>query len=114
MRDSNSKLVYSTGRDIPRRDKPPQKDDIRPAAASNQQKVIVRLDKKGRRGKAVTVVEGLLIPGREREALLSQFKTKFGTGGTATDAGFELQGDHREALMAALTDKGFRPRRSGG
>jgi translation initiation factor 1 len=113
MRESNSKLVYSTGQEVPRKEKPPQKE-IRPAAASSHQKVIVRLDKKGRKGKAVTVVEGLLMPQSEREALLSQFKTRFGTGGTATDAGFEIQGDHRDALMAALTDKGFRPRRSGG
>lgn len=113
MRESNSKLVYSTGQDIPRKDKPSQMD-IQPAAPPGLQKVIVRLDKKGRRGKAVTVVEGLQLLQREREALLSQFKTRFGTGGTATDTGFELQGDHRDALMAALQGNGFRPKRSGG
>ena len=51
----------------------------------SQQKAIVRLDRKGRGGKSVTVIEGLQMPQKEREALLKQLKSKLGTGGTVKD-----------------------------
>ncbi len=54
------------------------------------------------------------MPQRDMEALLKQLKTKLGTGGTVRDAGFEVQGDHCDALMAALKEIGCAPKRSGG
>ncbi|HEX8949941.1 MAG TPA: translation initiation factor [Dissulfurispiraceae bacterium] len=74
----------------------------------------MRLERKGRGGKSVTVIEGLPPPLQQREALLKQLKAGLGTGGTVTDAGFEIQGDHRDALMSALEKAGLRPKRSGG
>ena len=80
----------------------------------SQQKAIVRLERKGRGGKSVTVIEGLRIPLKEREALLKQLKAKLGTGGTVKDACLEIQGDHCDALMAALEKLGYPTKRSGG
>ena len=124
MGDENSKLVYSTEQAIPRpprrlrndekaRNKPVGKvphTSLRPS----QQKATVRLDRKGRSGKSVTVIEGLRIPQKEREALLKQLKAKLGTGGTVKDTCLEIQGDHRDALMAALEKLGYPTKRSGG
>jgi translation initiation factor 1 len=80
MPGKNSKLVYSTDQAIPRKEKPIEKTSqasLRPA----QQKVTVRLDRKCRGGKSVTVIEGLQMPQKKREALLKRLKTKLGTGG---------------------------------
>jgi translation initiation factor 1 len=113
MLGGNSKLVYSTTHSVPRKEKPLHKDlpsNLRAA----RQKVTVRLDRKSRSGKSVTVVEGLQMPQKERESLLKQLKTRFGTGGTVKDTGFEIQGDHRDTVMAVLADMGCRPKRSGG
>ena len=124
MRDKNSRLVYSTEETIPRllrslrndekaEDNPDEKvlhTNVRPS----QQKATVRLDRKGRGGKSVTVIEGLQIPQKEREALLKRLKAKLGTGGTVKDTCLELQGDHRDALMAALEKLGYPTKRSGG
>ena len=113
MSEEKSKLVYSTDQAIPRKEKPVEKviqTSMRPA----EQKVIVRLDRKGRGGKSVTVIEGLQMPENERETLLKQLKTRLGTGGTMKEATLEIQGDHRDALMAALKKMGYRPKRSGG
>ena len=124
MRDENSRLVYSTEETIPRlprslrndekaEDNPDEKvlhTNVRPS----QQKATVRLDRKGRGGKSVTVIEGLQIPQKEREALLKRLKAKLGTGGTVKDTCLELQGDHRDALMAALEKLGYPTKRSGG
>jgi translation initiation factor 1 len=113
MPDENSRLVYSTEKAIPRKEKPAEKAlqaNVRPA----QQKVTVRLDRKARGGKSVTVIEGLQMLQKEREELLKQLKARLGTGGTVKDTFLEIQGDHRDALMAALEKIGYRPKRSGG
>jgi translation initiation factor 1 len=114
MTKEKSKLVYSTEQAVPRKEKPAEKDPdkgLRPVL----QKVTVRLDRKARGGKSVTVIEGLSMAQKDMEALLKQLKAGLGTGGTLTDACLEIQGDHREALMLTLQKMGYyRPKRSGG
>lgn len=80
----------------------------------SQQKVIIRLDRKGRGGKSVTVIEGLQMPLEKMEALLKRLKSGIGTGGTLKDGTLEIQGDHCGTVMAALEKLGYRPKRSGG
>jgi translation initiation factor 1 len=113
MSDEKSKLVYSTDHVIPRKEKPGEKD-FQVSAPRAKQRVVVRLDRKGRGGKSVTVIEGLLMPKKEKEALLKQLKTGFGTGGTITDSGLEIRGDLVDAVMEALMEIGCLPKRSGG
>ena len=118
MVDEKSRLVYSTAQAVPRlrdtrKDKPLEKT-LPAHTLAAPQKVAVRLDRKGRGGKSVTVVEGLPLPPGQREAFLKQLKSTLGTGGTVKDTGFEIQGDHRDALMEALETMGFKPKRSGG
>lgn len=79
-----------------------------------QQKVTIRLDRKGRGGKVVTVIAGLQMEQKDREILLRRLKTDLGTGGTVKDASLEIQGDHRDALMRMLEKIGCRAKRSGG
>lgn len=113
MRDEKSKLVYSTEQIIPRKEKPVEKtfqSGLRPA----QHKVTVRLDRKGRGGKTVTVIEGLRIPQKELEPLLRKLKAGLGTGGTLKGVSLEIQGDHRVALITLLEKMGYRPKLSGG
>jgi translation initiation factor 1 len=124
MSDEYSKLVYSTEQAIPRlprsfrNDKKPKNRPIgnvpHAGLPPSQQKATVRLDRKGRGGKSVTVIEGLQIPLKEREALLKQLKAKLGTGGTVKDTCLEIQGDHCDALIAALEKLGYPTKRSGG
>ncbi len=124
MADKNSRLVYSTEQVIPRLPRSLRNDKkvknkpvgkvLHTSLRPSQQKAIVRLDRQGRGGKSVTVIEGLQIPEKEREALLKQLKAKLGTGGTVKDTCLEIQGDHCDALMAALEKLGYPTKRSGG
>ena len=124
MSDENSRLVYSTEEAIPRLPRSRRSDEkgknkpvekvLHTSLRPSQQKVTVRLDRKGRGGKSVTVIEGLQLPQKEREALLKQLKSKLGTGGTVKDTCLEIQGDHCDALMAALEKLGYPTKRSGG
>ena len=113
MPDEKSKLVYSTDRVIQLKKKL-VKNALQASVRPMQQKVTVRLERKGRGGKSVTIIDGLQMRQKEREALLKQLKTKLGTGGTVKDASLEIQGDHRDALMAELGKMGYTAKRSGG
>ena len=113
MPDEKSKLVYSTDRVIQLKKKPVE-NALQASVRPMQQKVTVRLERKGRGGKSVTIIDGLQMRQKEREALLKQLKTKLGTGGTVKDASLESQGDHRDALMAELGKMGYTAKRSGG
>jgi translation initiation factor 1 len=113
MPDEKPKLVYSTDRVIQPKKKPVE-NALQASVLSMHQKVTVRLERKGRGGKSVTVIDGLQMRQKEREALLKQLKTKLGTGGTVKDTSLEIQGDHRDALMAELGKMGYTAKRSGG
>ncbi len=112
MTDGRSRLVYSTDQVVPRKGRVPEErpDTGRPAATK---KVMVRLERKGRAGKSVTVVEGLPLSRKEQGALLREMKARLGAGGTLTERSIEIQGDHRDALVAMLEGMGYRPKRSG-
>jgi translation initiation factor 1 len=113
MPEERSKLVYSTDKLISRKERPVE-NSKKPTLNPAHQKVIVRLERKRRGEKLVTVIEGLQLSIRDRETLLKELKTGLGAGGTVKDTSFEIQGDHSDALIAALTKLGYRPKRSGG
>jgi len=112
MSAGNTRLVYSTEKAMPRKETPAEKD-LPADLGTGQQKVIVRLERKGRGGKSVTVIEGLQLPEQNKETLLKQLKADLGAGGTVKDRVLEIQGDHCGTIMAALEKLGFRPKRSG-
>lgn len=114
MADNKSRLVYSTDQTVPRREKPAESSPPG-LQVPGRQRVTVRLDRKARGGKSVTVVEGLQMPRQERDEFLKTLKTRLGTGGTINAAeALEIQGDQRDPIMSLLEKLGYRPKRSGG
>jgi translation initiation factor 1 len=67
----------------------------------------LRMEKKGRGGKTVTVVYGLPRNSEFLKELSQDLKSACGTGGTATEEGVELQGDLRERVRDLLTKRNF-------
>jgi len=121
---SNTRLVYSTGagRRCPecarpiaecrcKRSKPAQ-----PAATAPQGDGVVRVGRetKGRKGKGVTVVTGVPLAGDALEELATRLKKRCGSGGTVHEGTIEIQGDHRDTLVAELVKLGYTVKRSGG
>lgn len=104
-------VVYSTNSDF-NYDKEDQGEPETPPA--NQQKLIVQLDKKNRKGKAVTLITGFTGSTADLEALGKLLKTKCGVGGTARDGEILIQGDFRDKVMQILADQGYKAKRSGG
>jgi translation initiation factor 1 len=73
-----------------------------------QQKAILQLEKKGRGGKTVTVVRGLVLTPVDLKNLAKTLKEACGTGGTVKDEMIEIQGDHRSKLSSHLRALGYK------
>ena len=67
----------------------------------------LRMEKKGRGGKTVTVVYGLPENDAFRKELCQELKRGCGTGGAVNDEGVEIQGDQRDRVRALLLEKGW-------
>ncbi len=86
------------------------------ASAGPPRDGVVRVSRetKGRRGKGVTIITGIpLHPGGIAE-LAAQLKKRCGSGGTVKDGAIEIQGDHRDTIVEALTKLGWTVKRVGG
>jgi translation initiation factor 1 len=121
---SNTRLVYSTGqgRRCPECARPLAEcrcKRSRPApaaAAAPQGGGVVRVGRetKGRKGKGVTVITGVPLAGDALDELATRLKKRCGSGGTVDADVIEIQGDHRDALVAELGKLGYTVKRSGG
>lgn len=82
-------------------------------------KLIASIEKKGRAGKQVTLVQGFtaldtddyVFPDEEIEPLAHLLKTRLGVGGTVKDGEIIIQGDHREKIVQILKAEGFNAKR---
>jgi translation initiation factor 1 len=111
---NNARLVYSTGTGgkcpvcgWPQRDC--QCSTRRAADAPIPSRIVakVRVEKKGRGGKTVTVVSGLPQNAEFLKELSQELKRACGTGGTVVEGGVELQGDLRPRVRDVLMQRGY-------
>ncbi len=77
-----------------------------PATRPSPPRAVVRLEKKGRRGKEVTVVEQLALSPQERQRWLQELRRTLGCGGVEEEGALVLQGDHRQRVEAYLRARG--------
>ena len=112
---SNSRLVYSTegGRTCPKCGWPLANcqcsKTLKEGKETVPDRVIakLRMEKKGRGGKTVTVIYGLPNNDEFLKNLCSDLKKACGCGGATTDDGVELQGELRDRVRAHLEKRGF-------
>jgi translation initiation factor 1 len=76
--------------------------------------VRVGRETQGRSGKGVTTVTGLPLPPAEIEALATLLKKRCGSGGTVRGGVIEIQGEHRDSIVAELVKLGWPAKKSGG
>jgi translation initiation factor 1 len=106
-------LVYSTdlGRICPGCGSPAR--DCRCSARGGDESIPKRLvaklrvEKKGRNGKTVSVVDGLPRNAPFLKELCQDLKRACGTGGSVAEGAIELQGDLRDRIRDCLHKKGF-------
>ena len=85
-----------------------------PSAPSKTTVVKVGRETKGRRGKGMTIISDLPLNKDGLTELATKLKQRLGTGGTVKDRQIEIQGDHRDRIVAELEGMGYRVKRAGG
>lgn len=85
-----------------------------PGAAKPSGGVRVGRETQGRSGRGVTTVRGLPLAATDIEALATRLKRRCAAGGRVQDGVIEIQGDHRDQIVAELIKLGFAAKRSGG
>ncbi len=108
MAEKSRNIVYST-HSVPEQSQVPSKKKQRPLVSGGAIKI--QREKKGRRGKTVTVIYGL--NGNLKE-LQRELQKHCGTGGSGKNGCVEIQGDQGAKIKAYLEQKGFKPKLSGG
>ena len=104
-------MVYSTNPDFQyESDDKGERETLTP----QQQKLYVSLDKKNRKGKKVTLVEGFVGSSEDIKNLAKDLKSKCGVGGSVSENSILIQGDFRDRLMSLLQEQGFKVKRTGG
>lgn len=73
-----------------------------------QQKLVVRIERKDRGGKTVTLVERFVGKNDDLETLGKTLKSKCGVGGSVKDGVIILQGDFRKRVAEILVAQGFK------
>ncbi len=75
------------------------------------QRLIVRLDRRHRAGKQVTLIEGFKGSAADLAELARTLKSKCGVGGSAKDGEITIQGDLRDKITAMLQQMGYNAKR---
>jgi translation initiation factor 1 len=109
MSSRDSRIVYSTG--IGRIKAAPSHAAHAPRGDGI---VRVRRETGGRGGKTVTAIHGVDAPEAKLKELAGELKRLCGTGGTIKDGVIEIQGDHRDKIVAALEQRGYTVKLAGG
>lgn len=65
-------------------------------------------DRKGRKGKTATIIEGFIIAQEEVEKIAKVLKQKLGVGGSVREGEILIQGEHKEAVKNILSSLGFK------
>lgn len=77
----------------------------------SKQRLTVRIDRRQRAGKQVTLVEGFVGTSDDLAGLARTLKVKCGVGGSAKDGEITIQGDLRDKVTAILVSMGYNAKR---
>lgn len=104
-------VVFSTNPDFGyEREEDEEQETLQP----NKQDLRVSIDRKQRKGKAVTLVTGFVGSDDDLKDLAKILKSKCGVGGTAKDGEILIQGEFAEKVVELLKKEGYKVKRSGG
>ena len=103
-RKNRSGVVFSTNPDF---EYEYEQDEVQETLPAADQKLKVSLDRKRRKGKTVTLIEGFVGTEEDLKSLGKLLKSKCGVGGSAKDGEIIVQGDCKLKVIGLLKDMGY-------
>lgn len=97
-------IVYSTNPDFQYEQ---EEDDAPESIDKKQQKLRVCIEKKGRGGKTVTLINGFIGQEEDLKELGKLLKSKCGVGGSVKDGTILIQGDFKSRIIEILKAEGY-------
>jgi translation initiation factor 1 len=97
-------IVYSTNPDYHYNK---ENEEVTETLPKEKQSLRISLDKRNRKGKAVTLVTGFTGKEDDLQELGKLLKTKCGVGGSTKEGEIIIQGDHREKVLGILQKEGY-------
>lgn len=104
-------VVFSTNPEFEYQNEAGEQQETLPPSKQNLR---VLLDKKNRKGKAVTLITGFIGTNDDLKVLAKNLKTKCGVGGSSKDGEIIIQGDFRDKIIDILSNDGYKAKKSGG
>lgn len=96
--------------DLPQGEEIQQVEAVSTDDAVEKARLDIILDRKGRKGKAATIVAGFTIDDDAVEDVSRRLKQRLGVGGSARGGEILIQGDKRREVADALISMGFKCR----
>lgn len=104
-------VVYSTNPDFNYDHDDTEEQETLP---NEDQLLYVSIDRKKRKGKEVTLIEGFVGTEDDLKDLGKKLKSSCGVGGTVKDGEVMIQGSFRDKVIELLEKDGYKTKRKGG
>lgn len=111
MKKKRIDIVYSTNKDFSYEyeDNDIEQDTLPP----NEQLLYIYIDRKKRKGKSVTIIEGFIGKNEDLKELEKFIKSKCGVGGSSKNGEIIIQGELKNKIYDILTSKGYKAKKKG-
>lgn len=104
-------IVYSTNPDFNYDQDDQSEQETLP---KGEQLLYVSIDRKKRKGKDVTLIEGFVGTEDDLKSLGKMLKSSCGVGGTVKEGEILIQGSFRDKVIELLEKQGYKTKRKGG
>ncbi len=106
-------VVYSTNPDF-KYSKEEEEEELQETLPPAKQTLKVSIDRKQRKGKSVTLVEGFIGSEDDLKELSKVLKAKCGVGGSAKEGEIIIQGEFKQKVAEILSSLGYKVKLIGG
>lgn len=85
-----------------------KEENLNIANKGQKERLSVIIDRKGRKGKSATIIEGFTVEENEVKEIAKTIKQKLGKGGSVRDSEILIQGECKDEVIHILENMGFK------
>ena len=111
MKKNKKSVVYSTDIDF---EYEIESESVQKTLPPNLQNLIILIDRKSRKGKEVTLVQGFVGGDDDLKKIGKDLKKSCGVGGSVKNGEIIIQGNFRDKIFDILVSSGYKVKKVGG